>query len=88
MSEPVLLASFVTSERRHQIAALAPSRYVVVTSVPLSPANKATIVGAVPSAPFVASDVFGQEDLNNLLGQYPGIEQRARETLADEPRSA
>lgn len=59
-----------------KIAELAPSRYVVVTSVPLSPANKVKIVGAVPSAPLVAADVFGQDDLNNLLGRHPAIEQR------------
>lgn len=58
-----------------KIAKLAPSRYVVVTSVPLSPANKAKIVDALPSAPLVVSDVFGQDDLNNLLGCHPAIEQ-------------
>ena len=59
-----------------KIAELTPSRYVVVTSVPLSPANKTKIVGTVSSAPLVAADVFGQGDLNNLLGCYPAIEQR------------
>ena len=53
-----------------------PSRYVIATSVPLSPANKAKIVDALPSAPLVVSDVFGQDDLNNLLGLHPTIEQR------------
>ena len=59
-----------------KIAELAPSRYVVVTSVPLSPANKARVVGTVSAAPLVAADVFGQDDLNNLLGRHPAIEQR------------
>ena len=59
-----------------KIAKLAPSRYVVVTSVQLSPANKTKVVDALPSAPLVVSDVFGQDDLNNLLGLHPGIEQR------------
>ena len=58
-----------------KIAKLAPFRYVVVTSVPLSPANKTKIVDALPSAPLVVSDIFGQDDLNNLLGRHPGIEQ-------------
>ena len=58
-----------------KIAKLAPFRYVVVTSVPLSPANKTKIVDALPSAPLVGSDIFGQDDLNNLLGRHPGIEQ-------------
>ena len=58
-----------------KIAKLAPSRYVVVTSVPLSPANKDKIVATLPSAPLTVSDIFGQDDLNNLLGSYPAIEQ-------------
>ena len=34
------------------------------------------IVDALPSAPLTVSDVFGQDDLNNLLGLYPEIEQK------------
>ena len=59
-----------------KLAKLKPTRYVIATSVPLSPANKAKIVGALPSAPLVVSDVFGQDDLNNMLGLHPTIEQR------------
>lgn len=59
-----------------KLTKLKPSRYVIATSVPLSPANKAKIVDALPSAPLVVSDVFGQDDLNNLLGLHPTIEQR------------
>ena len=59
-----------------KLSKLKPSRYVIATSIPLSPANKAKIVDALPSAPLVTSDVFGQDDLNNLLGLHPTIEQR------------
>ena len=59
-----------------KIAKLAPSRYAIVTSVPLSPANKEEIVSVLPSAPLVVNDIFGQDDINNMLGRYPTIEQR------------
>lgn len=57
-----------------KVRKLKPSRYAVVTSVPLSQENKNKIIAAVPSAPLEVSDVYGQEDLNNLLGRHPEIE--------------
>jgi Restriction endonuclease len=53
-----------------------PRRYVLVTSVPLSSANKDEIVTVIGSDFLVPTDVLGAEDLNNLLGQYPTIESR------------
>ena len=57
-----------------KVKKLKPSRYAVVTSVPLSQEDKNKIIAAVPSAPLEVSDIFGQEDLNNLLGRHPEIE--------------
>lgn len=54
---------------------LRPTRYVLATSVPLSPANKAKIVSVFNSSVLVASDVLGAEELNNLLSLHPQIEQ-------------
>ncbi|MFY0662607.1 MAG: restriction endonuclease [Shimia sp.] len=51
-----------------------PSRYLLVTSVPLSKANKDSIVDLFDPGMLKASDVIGHEDLNNLLGQHPEIE--------------
>jgi hypothetical protein len=55
---------------------LQPCRYVLVTSVPLSPANKDEIVATVGADVLRTADVLGAEDLNNLLGQHPTIEGR------------
>jgi hypothetical protein len=55
---------------------LAPSRYVVVTSVRLTPANKTAIAAAM--SPYVgnpASDVIGGDDVEGLLSRHPRIEQ-------------
>jgi len=58
-----------------KVKLLSPNRYVIVTSVSLSPANKAEIIKLF--SPFIKapSDIIGQTDLNNLLSKYPKIEQ-------------
>lgn len=53
---------------------LKPLRYVLVTSVPLSPANKDNIVKIIGADILNPGDVLGQDDLNNRLTQYPAIE--------------
>jgi energy-coupling factor transporter ATP-binding protein EcfA2 len=57
-----------------KIKALEPRRYILVTSLPLSPANKEEIKGIL--APYVIStaDILGKSDLNNVLRNYPEIE--------------
>lgn len=59
-----------------KVDALSPERYIVTTSVPLSPANKHAIVEAFDPHIRSAGDVLGQDDLNNLLRDYPEIERR------------
>lgn len=58
-----------------KVVALQPTRYLLATSVPLSPANKQAIAEIFGGALAVA-DVLGQEDLNNLLGRHGDIEQK------------
>ncbi len=58
-----------------KVVRIKPTRYLLATSVPLSPANKqaiAEIFGGV----LAVADVLGQEDLNNLLGRHRAIEQK------------
>lgn len=57
-----------------KVQKLQPSRYVLVTSVPLSAENKTKIVSLIGSNMLKPEDVIGQEDLNNLLGRHPEIE--------------
>lgn len=57
-----------------KVRQLKPNRYVLVTSVGLSAANKDEIVKLIGSDVLKPSDVLGQDDLNNLLGQHPTIE--------------
>lgn len=57
-----------------KVRQLKPSRYVLVTSVPLSAVNKDAIVTLIGADVLKPNDVIGQEGLNNLLGQHPVIE--------------
>ncbi|RJQ07665.1 MAG: AAA family ATPase [Dehalococcoidia bacterium] len=59
-----------------KVAALQPSRYIVATTVPLTPANKAELVRSM--APWINSpaDILGVDDINLLLRRYPIVERR------------
>jgi hypothetical protein len=67
------LVRAVKSER-HNIERLNPARYVLATSVPLSPENKKTIVEIL--APWCRSteDIYGATELNAMLRRFPEIE--------------
>lgn len=56
--------------------ALQPSRYLLATSVSMTPPLKAKIVAAMPGVPLAEIDILGREDLNNLLSLHPEVEQR------------
>lgn len=59
-----------------KIIKLKPKRYILATSVALSPLEKEKIIEKL--SPFVVSekDVYGKDDLNNLLQLYPEIEKQ------------
>jgi Restriction endonuclease len=61
-------------EELSKIHTLAPSRYVLATSVPLSPKNKKELTKLL--RPYVKrqSDIIGKGDIENLLRLHPKIE--------------
>lgn len=68
-------AGLLSSLNKESIKAqkLNPTRYILVTSVGLTPDNKASIAqlfGPVLST----ADIIGQDDLNNLLTLHPSVE--------------
>ncbi len=70
------LLSHLRSKERVKIEKLQPDRYLLATSVPLSPANKNHLKEEL--SPFVKGpeDVYGKDDLNNLLGLFPDVERQ------------
>jgi len=57
-----------------KVKALNPKRYILVTSLELSRGNKQKIKDVLSPYIHAESDIFGKEDLNDLLGAYPEIE--------------
>lgn len=55
---------------------LSPQRYILTTSVGLSPSNKEEIKKIFDPHIKNTEDILGKDDLNNLLGQYKNIEQQ------------
>lgn len=70
------LASHLKKSELSKIVRLNPTRYVLSTSLGLSPNDKFNIQHEL--SPYVQAprDVYGADDLNNLLGKYPAIERR------------
>lgn len=63
-------------EEVEKVKALDPVRYILSTSVPLSPANKETIKAILTSYIQDTADILGRDDINNLLDKHPEIERQ------------
>jgi DNA polymerase III delta prime subunit len=59
-----------------KVKLLNPEKYIFITSLPLSALNKKEIKEIF--TPYIKkdSDIYGQEDLNDLLKKYPEIEEK------------
>jgi hypothetical protein len=70
---PSLLKKLEKNEM-HKVRTLRPQRYILATSINLTPLRKEKI--AALFAPLVKStcDIYGRAELNNLLTQYPEVE--------------
>ena len=55
-----------------KIDSLNSTRYILTTSVALSPGNKDDICRIIPGT--FSTDIWGQDDLNNLLSLHPEVE--------------
>jgi len=59
-----------------KVKILNPQKYILSTSVGLTPLNKDEIIKIFNGYIKSPSDIFGKDDLNNLLGQYSEIEKK------------
>jgi hypothetical protein len=55
---------------------LGPARYILSLSTSLTPDRKDELFGMFAPYCQSPSDIFGREDLNNLLGLYPEVERK------------
>ena len=62
------------TKSRPQIDQLKPSRYLLATSRPLTPPNKATLAKAIGPSLKTEADIYGPTELNALLRDFPDIE--------------
>lgn len=58
-----------------KVKRLKPKRYILAVSTPITPANKEKLLSHLSPYCQGPSDIFGREDLNNLLGRFPSIEE-------------
>jgi len=59
-----------------KVEKLKPTRYIISTSVGLTPNQKDIIANLFKPHILNTSDIFGLNDLNNLIGLYPEIEKQ------------
>jgi hypothetical protein len=64
------LLAHLRDEERPKVKKLAPHRYVVVTSVPLTPGNKGQIARALKPFVLGTRDVLGADDIEGLLSRH------------------
>jgi HSP20 family molecular chaperone IbpA len=70
------LYSHLKLKESAKVHILKPSRYIVATSLGLTPDNKESIRSLFDPYCKSTADVLGRDDLNDLLGKYPQIEQQ------------
>ena len=59
-----------------KVDALSPTRYIIMTSVALTPNRKDNIVRALQPWIKDPSDVYGKDDISGLLVSHPEVERR------------
>src|SRR5262249_27520778 len=66
----------LSSEELPKVKKLRPKKYILVTSLGLTPANKDELRKLFHPFCKTADDIYGNDDLNNLLGKFPDIEKK------------
>jgi len=63
-------------KERGKALLLAPTRYVLATSLSLNPARKEQIRAVMAGVPLADADILGREDILNLVGRHERVERR------------
>ncbi|BEN53920.1 restriction endonuclease [Serratia nevei] len=68
------LLSKLKNDELPKIKKLSPNRYILITSVGLTPANKESIKTALHPYILSTTDIYGKEGINDLLTRHPSVE--------------
>ncbi|WP_417446939.1 restriction endonuclease [Kangiella sp.] len=68
------LLTKIQNEEREKVKKINPTRYIFVTSLPLSLANKKNICEKFSLSCLAETDIYGSDDLNTLLRKHPEVE--------------
>lgn len=71
-----LLANIRNREQRRVASLPAETRYILTTSIGLTPKNKSQLFELLRGRCKSPADIYGKDDLNNLLVKHPTIEER------------
>jgi hypothetical protein len=66
----------IKTHELQKVVRLAPKRYILVTSLPLSPADKEKLKATLHPYVIFTEDIIGADDVNNLLGRHSEIEKK------------
>lgn len=70
------LARVLAAKERRKLDALKPTRYVLATSVGLTPTRKDELVKILTPYCLESADLVGRDDINNLLTQHADVERQ------------
>ncbi len=70
------LKSEIDNNEKEKVHTLKPSRYILATSIGLTPPNKQKIMETLSPYIHGLSDIYGRDDLNQLLSKHHDIEQQ------------
>ena len=68
------LPRVLAGKERKKLDELKPTRYILATSVGLTPKRKDVLLGILAPYCLGLADILGRDDINNLLTQYPDVE--------------
>jgi Restriction endonuclease len=70
------LARVLAGKERKKLDALKPTRYILATSVGLTPTRKEELLKVLAPYCLEPADLLGREDINNLLTQHNDVERQ------------
>ena len=72
----MLWLAVLATKERSKLETLKPTRYILATSVGLTPSRKDELLGILSPYCLETADILGRDDIKNLLTQHPDVERQ------------